>query len=307
MRVFNGLIGKRERAGMKIRGNRRKRHKRTLSLHYLLALMMLISVLISTTQSSFGIDVLQAGRGINAVIAANDSAFVGIMHDDVYKVVYSEEKSNNFISMHVKNNMPEQATFSISLSGQTVKDYLPGSFTLSPGEVQFIEIQLLDLEEAFEKSIEGISDILGIVSAQSGQGSVNAQFSFAVEVDLPEKKETREELQEGENKEEAAEKNAMEKAAGKDATEKDGPKLDAPGKDMSEKQAIEKNVMKVDTTEKKTTENDDNEKGTITEDLNKKEVSAENASGKKVVQENSVREDGGNEKTKEADAEGTDT
>ncbi len=160
---------------------KRKGNKTPLSLPYII-LLVLALVWIAVSQSSFGIDVFQAGRGVNARIVSDDRAFVGIIYNDVYKVVYSNDGNNNYITMRIENNLPYRASYELVLSGLPIKDFTPGRFTLDPNERQLIEIQMLDLEEA----VEGIFSVQGYISAEFAHGSVDVAFRFEVEVELPE-------------------------------------------------------------------------------------------------------------------------
>lgn len=173
---YAGFKGKKGFCGMKRKGN-----KTPLSLPYII-LLVLALVWIAVSQSSFGIDVFQAGRGVNARIVSDDRAFVGIIYNDVYKVVYSNDGNNNYITMRIENNLPYRASYELVLSGLPIKDFTPGRFTLDPNERQLIEIQMLDLEEA----VEGIFSVQGYISAEFAHGSVDVAFRFEVEVELPE-------------------------------------------------------------------------------------------------------------------------
>lgn len=195
---------------------------------------MLLLVFISTPQSSVGMDIFQATRGVNARVATNDKAFVGIIYDEVYKVVYPND--NNHITMYIENNLPYRVKYKLDLAGLPIKDFAPGSFELKPNEKQLIEIQMLDLEEAIEvlgseeaikmlnseEAAKGIFNVLGNISAEYDQGSVSAAFEFKVDVDLPNPEElaeiealldeTQESLEEG-VKDDLNNENPMEKEA----------------------------------------------------------------------------------------------
>ena len=166
---------------------RRRENKILLSLHYIIILIMLMFVSISTFQNSFGMDVIQAQRGVNAKVVSNDKAFVGIIHDEVYKVVYPND--SNYITMHIKNNLPYRVAYELDLSGLPIKDFAPDSFMLSPNEKQLIEIQMLDFDEAVEmldlnEATKRNYIVQGNISAQSDYGSINVTFQFEVDVEL---------------------------------------------------------------------------------------------------------------------------
>lgn len=158
---------------------KRRGNKKLLSLPYII-LFVLALASFTIFHGSFGIDVFQANRGVMARVASNHNAFVGIIYDEVYEVVYSDD--SNYITMCIKNNLPYRVEYELGLYGEPIKDFSPRRFELYPNEKQLIEIQMLDLEEANE----GIFGICGYISAKFDYGSVDAEFQFDVNIELPE-------------------------------------------------------------------------------------------------------------------------
>jgi len=233
---------------------KRRRKKMLVSLNYIIILNMLILLSIATSRSSFGIDVFQAERGVNARVVSNDKAFVGIIHDEVYKVVYPNESKH--ISLWIKNNLPYKAAYELVLSGLLIKDFEPGSFSLYPDEEQLIEIKLLDLEEMLDLSKlldlneanERSFDIEGYISAEFDDGSINAKFRFEVIVELPK------ELVESKILHDETNKKSEEDINEADVNKENAIEGDVIERDVVEEDANKEDVIEVDENNEKTTE-----------------------------------------------------
>jgi len=160
---------------------KRRMNKILLSLHCLTSIVLIL-VFITTSHGTFGIDVFEANRGVTARVVSNDKAFVGLIYDEVYQIVYPNDGSNVTVSMYVKNNLPYEVEYELDLSGKPIKDFSPRTFTLDPNKQKEIKIQMLDLEEA----TEGVFDVEGIILAEFDDGRIDVEFQFEVDIELPE-------------------------------------------------------------------------------------------------------------------------
>lgn len=152
---------------------RRKKIRVSVTRHLFL-LVTLIMFSIAMMQNSSSINVYEAKRGVSMRVTSNNNAFIGIMHENLYHVMFHED--NNTITISIKNNLPCTADYELALSGIPIDEFNPSSFRLSPNGSQNIDIKI--------KGIEGKSEIQGNIVAKFIDGSINTNFKFQVMVKL---------------------------------------------------------------------------------------------------------------------------